>query len=571
MIRIRWRQLAIPLLLALLTACPGFGDQDPAGQFTEVPAFPTYEQHVKIILDGACVECHTATPTNGAPPGIRLDVYDDTSSASGARSLASRIVTRAVDSPANPMPPTSRAPIGAIDKAILRKWNELGAPRNAADMNTNNGDLDAGNNGGSLSYADDILPIFQRHACTACHGVGLQQGNHRLDTLENLMTTGDNAPAVIPCNSAGSPLIAKLRTATVPFGELMPQGGPEIPQADVDTLAQWIDQGAETGMVCGGNNGDMDAGNNGQDDTGMDASNNGGVELVGQKRNFSGRFFVAMQAPDMPDGPLFFQLDAAVAADLSTVDFTLQALSADRTVSPRNPVGPSLAVTNVPFSDSGTFVLEVGRVTLGADVNPMGDTPLELSVVLNGYVCGGELLCGTVDGNLLAPVQRSLAGSTFGAVASANFAGVLPATTCQAGWCEVPVAANNGGNNGEMDAGMDAEADVPDVIVHPVAHPSFLDVTDIFETAGCWGCHGGSGGLSVRSPASTLAGGSSGPGVVPCQPDASLLIKRLRPETLNGASLMPLGRARISDAQLETLRNWVADGAAETYNPATCQ
>lgn len=561
----RWRLFATPLLAAALTACPGFGDEEPAGHFTEVPAFPTYEQHVKVILDDECVECHSATPTNGAPSSIRMDVYDNVGSVLGAGTLSSRIVTRSVDSPANPMPPTSRAPVGAIDKAILEKWHELGAPRNADDI-TNNG-MDAGNNGGSLSFEADLLPIFNRYACTVCHGVGLQQGNHRLDTLENLMTTGDNAPAVIPCDSGASPLVLKLRSATLPYGELMPQGGPEIAQADLDTIAMWIDQGAESGMACAsnnGNNGDMDAGM----DADMDATNNGAPGPVGQKRNFSGRYFVAMASPSVPAGPLFFKLEAIVASDLSTIDFTVQALAADRAAMPRTPVGAVREVMDVPFGSDGTFFIEVGRVMLGGDANPAADAPLDLSLTIQGYVCGGEQICGFVDGQLFAPAEADLEGSTFGGFVSTHFESVIPATSCQRGWCEGP-AANNG-NNGDMDAGMDVEPDVPDMITHPVAHPSFEDVADVFASGRCLGCHGSLGGLSLRSFSDTLAGGDSGAVVVACEPDDSLLIQKLRTSTLTSGSLMPLGGPEIPDAQLETLRNWIADGATQTYTPNTC-
>ncbi len=123
---------------------------------------------------------------------------------------------------------------------------------------TPDGGAPSNNSAGGLSYEIDVLPIMERHACTVCHGPALQQGGHRLDTAELALTSGANAPAVVPCDAAGSPLVQKLRVATVPFGGLMPQGGPEIPDADVAVISQWINEGAGVQACGGGENNNPD-------------------------------------------------------------------------------------------------------------------------------------------------------------------------------------------------------------------------------------------------------------------------------------------------------------------------
>lgn len=76
----------------------------------------------------------------------------------------------------------------------------------------------------------------------------------------------------------------------------------------------------------------------------------------------------------------------------------------------------------------------------------------------------------------------------------------------------------------------------------------------------CFACHTNSksGGLRLDSMADMLAGGKSGPAVVPGDPDKSLLIAALR----HSATLkMPKGGTRLPDEQIANFVTWVKDGA----------
>ena len=72
----------------------------------------------------------------------------------------------------------------------------------------------------------------------------------------------------------------------------------------------------------------------------------------------------------------------------------------------------------------------------------------------------------------------------------------------------------------------------------------------------CGACHVASslGELSLGDLASAMRGGSSGPGVVPGEPDVSLLIIR---QTAGGHP------GQLSPAELEQIRNWIEVGAPE--------
>jgi mono/diheme cytochrome c family protein len=77
----------------------------------------------------------------------------------------------------------------------------------------------------------------------------------------------------------------------------------------------------------------------------------------------------------------------------------------------------------------------------------------------------------------------------------------------------------------------------------------------------CLSCHsdGAMGGLRLDSRQGVLAGGQSGPAVVPGDPDRSLLIAAVRH---TGAVKMPLGGEKLSGEQIQALATWIKDGAA---------
>lgn len=81
----------------------------------------------------------------------------------------------------------------------------------------------------------------------------------------------------------------------------------------------------------------------------------------------------------------------------------------------------------------------------------------------------------------------------------------------------------------------------------------------------CTTCHGPrlqEGGLDLRTPAKMLAGGSSGPALVPGDPDASLMIQRIESEACPPrAKLLKFFVRRPPKSEVEILRNWIAAGA----------
>ena len=102
----------------------------------------------------------------------------------------------------------------------------------------------------------------------------------------------------------------------------------------------------------------------------------------------------------------------------------------------------------------------------------------------------------------------------------------------------------------------------------PAADPAFnADVRPIFQ-AYCTECHGEAdkpkGGLDLRLRRLAVAGGKSGPAVVPGKPAESPLLERV------ASGEMPPGKKKLTAAQIDGLKRWVAAGAkVETPEPET--
>ena len=93
----------------------------------------------------------------------------------------------------------------------------------------------------SVSFKNDVFPIFQSKRCVTCHG---GNGNFFLDNYKDLMSgTSSHGPVVTPGNGEGSVSIKKLR-GTAGFGSQMPFGGSPLPDATIALISLWITQGA---------------------------------------------------------------------------------------------------------------------------------------------------------------------------------------------------------------------------------------------------------------------------------------------------------------------------------------
>lgn len=150
----------------------------------------------------------------------------------------------------------------------------------------------------------------------------------------------------------------------------------------------------------------------------LDAGMNDG----GERFDWSGRYLLALATSLSPAQPILFAVDASVTSDLAQVDLAIHALTTEADAEPRTPVGDDIGVTGVAYAVDGSFVADLGEVTIPGSANPISGSDIVATVQLQGRtLTNGEqadAFCGQVTGMVMSPVMFDLAGSTFGAVES---------------------------------------------------------------------------------------------------------------------------------------------------------
>ena len=108
---------------------------------------------------------------------------------------------------------------------LLSSFGSFGSPTDASDFST------------------DIRPILTKH-CVSCHGAQKQEGGLRLDQRAAAMRGGDTyAPVIVPKSSETSPLWQFVSREDAELK--MPPQGPRLDAAELQSLKEWIDAGAE--------------------------------------------------------------------------------------------------------------------------------------------------------------------------------------------------------------------------------------------------------------------------------------------------------------------------------------
>jgi WD40 repeat protein len=98
-----------------------------------------------------------------------------------------------------------------------------------------------------------------------------------------------------------------------------------------------------------------------------------------------------------------------------------------------------------------------------------------------------------------------------------------------------------------------------------VGHPNYDDDVKPLFARRCFGCHSAGemrSGLNLESYAGVLKGGSSGDVVIAGRAASSMLYRAVARE--EGAPQMPLGQAKLPDAEIAVIREWIQGGLLET-------
>lgn len=113
--------------------------------------------------------------------------------------------------------------------------------RNRSALEKASGRAAGGMNEG-VSFAEDVAPIIN-DACLGCHGPNNPRAGLRLDTFAGWKAGGRGGPLLTVGNANGSLLIRRL-IAPNP-NDRMPKNANALPNEDIQTIGQWIEQGAK--------------------------------------------------------------------------------------------------------------------------------------------------------------------------------------------------------------------------------------------------------------------------------------------------------------------------------------
>ncbi|MGB8981175.1 MAG: c-type cytochrome domain-containing protein [Anaerolineales bacterium] len=91
--------------------------------------------------------------------------------------------------------------------------------------------------GATVSFATDILPIFESR-CINCHGGDRTQEGLDLKTHAALMAGSNNGSVVTPGDAANSLLVELVVT------QKMPKRGPKLTPPQIELITEWVNQGA---------------------------------------------------------------------------------------------------------------------------------------------------------------------------------------------------------------------------------------------------------------------------------------------------------------------------------------
>ena len=102
-----------------------------------------------------------------------------------------------------------------------------------------------------IDYNDDVQPIFNS-SCVSCHGGTNGVTLSSYDATMNSVGVQYGINVVIPEEPDESPLIDKISSSNPEHGVRMPQGGPYLSDEEIETIRQWIAEGAHETVETSG-------------------------------------------------------------------------------------------------------------------------------------------------------------------------------------------------------------------------------------------------------------------------------------------------------------------------------
>ncbi len=209
--------------------------------FAEKITKPDFNTHIKPILEAACVHCHGEKSDKG---GLKLTTLAD--AVKGGDNGAALVPGDPKKSPLytttilaedqdEVMPPKKEGLLPKDQQELLKLWIEQGAawPKEVKlEQKTR------------INFVTHIQPILEQN-CVSCHNPEKAKGDFNLATKADALTSGENAPSLVPFDVKKSALYT-LAALPADHDDLMPpkkSGGP-LKADQLELLKAWIEQGA---------------------------------------------------------------------------------------------------------------------------------------------------------------------------------------------------------------------------------------------------------------------------------------------------------------------------------------
>ena len=135
--------------------------------------------------------------------------------------------------------------------ALLLAGCLLAGPRaNAEPKTIDPSQLPPASSRQNVSFDSDIRPIFEK-SCFRCHGpkTAKPKGKLRLDTAANVVKGGEDAPNIVPGDSAKSQLVAAVSHLGDADDFMPPPKNKDhiqpLTKEEIGLIRAWIDQGAK--------------------------------------------------------------------------------------------------------------------------------------------------------------------------------------------------------------------------------------------------------------------------------------------------------------------------------------
>ena len=210
---------------------------------SDVQGAPVFEKEVLPIFQTHCVRCH----------GPKMKLLElDLSTPEGVLqgSESGPVVTpgsvddsKLYEKISNGLMPADKKTVpSAAEIDLIRRWIEAGASSTETSLGT------AAAAGEQLSE-HDVIPLMLLH-CTPCHGTRTQEAELDLRTRASMVQGGKSGPAIVPGKPDDSLILKRIRAEEMPPPKKAKEANvtPMTP-AEIERLANWIEQGAPEGNV----------------------------------------------------------------------------------------------------------------------------------------------------------------------------------------------------------------------------------------------------------------------------------------------------------------------------------